>query len=283
VRRRVPTPAELRLDFQQKGLIMISDENRRLLKDRDIRMYELVPSQTSPGDRRSLLELQRMVREKHGTYVYLEIGSFLGGTLTPFCIDEACRAIYSVDARVVTAPNEGSCLTSDYGSHTSLAMRQRLAAATGFDSSKLLCLDSDMRNVAEDALPQKPHLVFIDGEHTNTAVFSDFVAVEKFLAADAVIAFHDYWCVEGGVQRCLEHLRERGNRFSAVKLEGEVFAVFLDGRMPLKSDYVRGFLRRWRWIAFRRAVKSLTPNFLVQAYRRFIKRPKTITTRRIAD
>jgi hypothetical protein len=262
---------------------MISNELRRLLQSRDIAIYDFVPTQTSSGDRRSLLELQRMVREKHGTYVYLEIGSFLGGTLTPFCVDEDCRAIYSIDARVVTAPNEGGGLISDYGTHTSLAMRQRLVAATGFDSSRLQCFDCDMREVGDDAVSQKADLVLIDGEHTNSAVVSDFLAVEKFLAADAVIAFHDYWCVEGGVRQICEHLRKRGVRFSSVKLEGEVFALFLDRKMPLHSHYVRGFIRKWRGLALRKAVKSLMPGWFLDAYRCCFKRPIETRQARTSD
>jgi hypothetical protein len=32
---------------------------------------------------------------------------------------------------------------------------------------------------------------FIDGEHTNSAVFRDFTSVRKFLASAAILAFHD--------------------------------------------------------------------------------------------
>lgn len=58
-----------------------------------------IPSQTSLADREFLLDIQDLVRLHSGQYSYLEIGSFLGGTLAPFLIDSSCRAVLSVDER----------------------------------------------------------------------------------------------------------------------------------------------------------------------------------------
>lgn len=47
----------------------------------DITLFDHVFSDTSASDRRALLAAQRAVARAHGEYVYLEIGSHLGGTI----------------------------------------------------------------------------------------------------------------------------------------------------------------------------------------------------------
>lgn len=239
-----------------------------MLQRGDVTLYQLVPTQTSVGDRTSLLELQRVVRAKGVCYSYLEVGSFLGGTLTPLCLDSACRSMYSVDSRVLTAPNEGGALESEYGVHTSEAMRQRLFAATGFDVSRLTCFDSDIQEIPTDAISEKVDYALIDGEHTNDAVVRDFLSLERFLATDAVIAFHDYWCVKSGVDQIESHLRSQGRRFLSVKLGGDVFAIFLDPKLARNSVYICEVIKKWRWVKIRQVVKCFLPVFVLMAWRR---------------
>lgn len=57
-----------------------------VIENIDISVFNCISSQTGPGDRRSILRLQKMVRSK-GDYAYLEIGSFMGGTLQSFYPD----------------------------------------------------------------------------------------------------------------------------------------------------------------------------------------------------
>src|SRR4030088_602950 len=70
----------------------------------DVRLFDAVPTATSTGDQRSLLRLQRYVRN-FGSYVYLEIGSHLGGTIQQHVADSRCRLIYSIDKRPLVLPD----------------------------------------------------------------------------------------------------------------------------------------------------------------------------------
>lgn len=71
----------------------------------DISLFESIGSQTSPGDRRSLLALHRACRETYGAFAYLEIGSHLGGSLQALIADPCCTAITSIDPRPASQPD----------------------------------------------------------------------------------------------------------------------------------------------------------------------------------
>ncbi len=66
-----------------------------LIEFGDVSIFQ-VPSQSSVGDRRSLLDIQNIVRTFDDRYTYLEVGSHLGGTLVPHLLDPKCRAVLSI-------------------------------------------------------------------------------------------------------------------------------------------------------------------------------------------
>ena len=53
----------------------------------DLSLFDAIPSQSSAWDRRSLLACQAAIRQRIGRYVYLEIGSHLGGSLQTHVLD----------------------------------------------------------------------------------------------------------------------------------------------------------------------------------------------------
>ena len=73
------------------------------IDDLDLSVFDLVPSQTSDAEKRSLLAVQRAVARRFGAYNYLEIGSHLGGSLQPHVRDPRCAHIDSIDLRPQTA------------------------------------------------------------------------------------------------------------------------------------------------------------------------------------
>lgn len=75
------------------------------IRSRDIGLFAAIPSQTTDDDKRALLLLQDCVRD-HGEYVYLEIGSHLGGTIQPYVVDPVCKLVYSIDKRPDFQPDE---------------------------------------------------------------------------------------------------------------------------------------------------------------------------------
>ncbi len=70
----------------------------------DAALFEPIASQTTAADRRSLLLAQHLVRRR-SSYVYLEIGSYLGGTLQTHYADPRCEAILSIDRRLPVSPD----------------------------------------------------------------------------------------------------------------------------------------------------------------------------------
>ena len=66
----------------------------------DISLFEKIPRQTTIHDKRSLLLVQRALRKRKRSYVYLEIGSHLGGGLSS-------RICWTVSALKYTLSTKG--------------------------------------------------------------------------------------------------------------------------------------------------------------------------------
>ena len=204
----------------------------------DLTLFDAVPSQTWPEDRRSLLLLQRCVR-RQGTYVYLEIGSFRGGTLQPHLLDPRCDLIYSIDKRRTVSLDKmrGVCR---YAENSTRRMLMGLEAAYPESSiQKIHAFDADARDVDPALVPQKPALCFIDGEHTDNAVRSDFGFCLRVCDPGGVIAFHDANIVFGGLARIKRSLNERRIRFRGFLLPGNVYVILLNDAIEKFGQEIR--------------------------------------------
>ena len=76
------------------------------IKNLDLSLFSAISSQTSGADKTSLLSLQNAIRELIQGYVYLEIGSYLGGSIQTHLIDNLCSKIISIDKRPDMQPDE---------------------------------------------------------------------------------------------------------------------------------------------------------------------------------
>ena len=65
-----------------------------------------IKSQTSKEDKKVILKLITLFK----TYNYCEIGSFLGGSLTPHLQTDSCQHILSIDDRERVQPDERGVL-----------------------------------------------------------------------------------------------------------------------------------------------------------------------------
>ena len=65
-----------------------------------------IHSQTSKEDKIFLLNTIKLLNLNLSTYNYLEIGSYLGGSLTPFIMDKKCKKILSIDKRNLKLSDE---------------------------------------------------------------------------------------------------------------------------------------------------------------------------------
>lgn len=192
----------------------------------DARIFDRISSQSSTADRKALLAIQRAVRERSRGYVYLEIGSHLGGSIQPHLLDPRCKKIYSIDARPEEMPDERG-EDRIYRENSTRRMLDLLAEVSEEGLGKIVCFDQDARYIDPRGVDPAPHLCFIDGEHTNEAVISDFAFCFKVSAPDAVIAFHDSGLVSRGIKTIKKWLHRRGASFRGLKLDGSVYALCL--------------------------------------------------------
>lgn len=243
----------------------------------DIGLFDGVTAQLSSHDKRSLLAIQATVGERCGTYSYLEIGSYLGGSLQPHLLDDRCRKIYSVDKRVTQAPDAARA-QSAYPANSTKLMQATLFASTG-DISKLRCIDGDASAISPEVIEDRPALCFIDGEHTDTAVIRDYRFCRTVAADSSVICFHDADIVYGGLNTILEDLKSGGISFQAYNLPDRVFVIELgieihrDARVAtLLVENHLGYLHalkgtsHYRAFYYRRSVRAFA--WLARTFRR---------------
>lgn len=213
----------------------------------DESLFDAIPSETTSWDRRSLLACQQAVRRTQGTYVYLEIGSHLGGSLQPHILDPACAVAYSIDPRPgVQADARGSRFA--YPGNSTERMRARLSQIG--DVERLRCHDSSTASVDAAAIDPRPHLCFVDGEHTDAAVLADFAFCRKVLQPHGLIVFHDAPVVYNALWQIVGELERAGVPFRACVLPDTILAIELGGTgwldgddlAPVRRESYRGYL-----------------------------------------
>lgn len=173
-----------------------------------------IHTQTSDTDKLVLLEIRNFLHNL-GEYNFLEIGSFLGGSLTPFLKDEKCIRILSVDDRGRCQPDERG-VNYDYSGITNETMIDELHRV-GLNTEKLQTFDGSIDEFTLGS--EKYDFIFIDGEHTDFACFRDFVHSEKLLKTNSIVAFHDAPLIYKSVVTIVEMLKARNSIFNFIKVK----------------------------------------------------------------
>lgn len=181
------------------------------------------------ADQQSLLDLRKIIQAEEPC-VYLEVGSELGRSLLPALLDPGCAAVLSVDLRPQSTPDERG-RTWEYGVST----QQMLDTLVGWgvtpqqmDKLSTYDMGTDMFSalvaMGSIKIPQ-PNLVFIDAEHTNAAVFKDFLHVWHLVPEDCVICFHDSNLIFDALSNITEMLKAQLlSPFAHCYLKDVVFA-----------------------------------------------------------
>ncbi len=250
------------------------------LSDADLSLFGKIESQSTENDKKSLLACQFAVREIIGEYNYLEIGSYLGGSIQPHLLDERCKTIYSIDKRPEFQPDERG-VEYQYQNNSTKRMLELLKAVSAENISKVKTIDGDTRELDKKLIGDKMHLCFIDGEHTDEAVFADFLfcfnSLQKNLRGGAIV-FHDASIIYNGLADCLEYLKKRKEIFRAYNLPDVVFVIEI-GNFPLHknprildiltngyegyifslqlNDYYRQFANKKPFLLYRKLVSKL--------------------------
>ena len=193
----------------------------------DTSLFSSIASETSEEDRKALLLLQRCVRSSGQPYVYLEIGSHLGGTIQPHLQDTACSRIYSIDSRPESLPDiRGDQIGYD-GNSTQRMMDGLREAYPGSDLKRIRTFDCDASRIQPCDIQERADLCLIDGEHTNKAVISDFAACQRLAKPSAIIAFHDACLVYSGIRSIKTSLLRTSTPFRGIMLTGCVYTILI--------------------------------------------------------
>lgn len=219
---------------------MTETEFEQNLNGLDLTLFEAIPSQSTEDDKRSLLAVQRAVRELAGNYSYLEIGSYLGGSIQPHLLDPKCESVWSIDKRPVAQPDERG-FEWKYNNNSTARMIEMLKGVAE-DVSKVKTIDGDTREIAANKVLDKIDLCFIDGEHTDEAAFADFKFCLTVLKENGAIMFHDSQITYGGIAESLKYLTEKGVTHRAYVLPTIVFVVEIGDFLLHKNEKIASML-----------------------------------------
>jgi len=217
--------------------------------DEELFSFIDIQSETPDWDRRSLLALHSAAAEALGSFCYLEIGSFLGGSLQAVMRDPRCAHVISVDPRPAESPdNRGPNWI--YADNTTAHMLDLLGQLPDVDISKISTFERGTDSLRVDQLRHRPQYCFIDGEHTDHAALRDARFCAEAIGGVGVIAFHDYPIIGQAIR---SFLRDVWSDVSfAVAFTGAVFAVELGGRGILRSEVVtRAVSSNWHSLTWR--------------------------------
>jgi hypothetical protein len=204
------------------------------LENQDLTLFEKISSQTTDNDKRSLLACQFAVRNLKPGYVYLEIGSYLGGSIQPHLIDDKCSKIISIDKRPAVQPDERG-LDYYYRNNSTQRMLENLRQVSQTDLTKIDTIDGTSSQIPPQKIETKPHLCFIDGEHTDQATWEDFLFCLQVIQSDGAIIFHDSAIIYNALARIVGYLKVKNIKFNAYNLPDLVFVVEI-GDFPLHQN-----------------------------------------------
>ena len=204
----------------------------------DLTLFDHVESQTTAADRLSLLALQAACRERHAEYVYLEIGSYLGGSLQPYVIDPRCKLIISIDPRPQASPDERG-YPSGYSGNSTEGMLRNLAGIPGAQLEKVHTIEASTSEVSPEEIPARPNLCFSDAEHTDDAALRDARFCLSVMDGEGCIAFHDSQILYKALNAFVRELEESGIDFQPYVLPLAIFAIELGEPDLLHSTHIR--------------------------------------------
>ena len=213
-------------------ITFMSDFEQRIAS-LDMGLFEKISSQTTSRDKQTLLACQLAVRELKTGFNYLEIGSYLGGSLQPYLLDDKCARIYSVDKRPESQPDARG-FDWVYNNNSTARMLELLKGVSD-NIDKISTIDGDTNSIKPSQVEDKIQLCFIDGEHTDEAVFRDFRFCLDVLDANGAIMFHDSQITYNGISESVKYLEDSGRPFRAYPLPDYAFVIEI-GDFPMHRN-----------------------------------------------
>lgn len=211
------------------------------IKTLDIHLFDGIYSQLYKEDKVSLLVLQKGVREKWGSYCYLEIGSYAGGSIQPHLLDAKCTRIYSIDNRP-RMPADDRGIVQEYPDNSTEMMMKNLAGLSSSAIHKVRTFEDDAANIAPGQIAERPQFCFIDGEHTHQAVISDFSFCKSVLDENGIICFHDSNIIFTGLNTIVNNLKSTGVKFRAYVVPLNIFVIEFGNVTLCDTNEIRDML-----------------------------------------
>ena len=213
-----------------------------------------ISSQTSDTDKIFILKTIETVLLNEPIFKYIEVGSFMGGSLTPFLMERGCSLVASIDERGKHSSDERGA-KFDYSEITSKSMIDKLISH-GIDISKLLIHDGTVKTFHCDE--NTFDIAFIDGEHTDVACVRDFIWIYPKMKNNSIILFHDSTIIHKGLSIILELLVEKGIQFKLLKdLNSEISAAFMGEYAALNHREIFGDSEDWQQFQNRSEIAML--------------------------
>ncbi len=237
----------------------------------DESLFEPIYCQAGDWDRRAFLALHSAVAGALGSFTYLEIGSYLGGSLQAVMQDPRCARVLSIDPRPANPPDSRSG-SWEYEDNSTAHMVELLDGLSESDMDKLMTFEVGTDGIRPADLPVKPDYCFVDGEHTDEAVLRDARFCADALDGCGIVAFHDYELVKAGIHTFLREAWKDVSRavmFSgnASHEGGGVFAVELGDRGLTKGPTIeRAIGSRWHSALWDVTSRSRTPTLFLAAW-----------------
>lgn len=212
----------------------------RRINSLDLSLYDKIHSQTWDCEKESLLNIQSTIREYE--YCYLEIGSFMGGSLQPHLLDPMCKLIYSIDSRKSQSNQKNNDLEF---------MMCGLKKVQN-DLRKIITFECDARDISTNQINEKADFAFIDGWHSDEGVFSDFISCLDLCKENACIAFHDTFWVSNGILKIYDYLSLNRIKFKKYLLNGSISLIVLGENRIFqnKSSFIVSTKRQYFFNAF---------------------------------
>ncbi len=239
------------------------------IENLDLGLFKSIPTESCDDDRVSWPLVQRSLRRALGAYVYLEIGSYLGGSLQQHVVDSRCAKVYSIDRRPLEQRDD-RCpgLTFTYEGNSTARMLANIRSLGAVDMDKIVTFETDARDIDPARVEHAPDFCFIDGEHTKTAVLSDFQFCIEVCKPNAAICFHDDGIIDPALSEILGSLDARGVPHTALKLGGSTFLIGLrDCPVARDPDLLRVARSGERFLVKRR-IRRLADRHHVPAFAR---------------
>src|SRR6185503_6572284 len=126
----------------------------KAIEDLDLDLFSKIDSQSTEHDKQSFLAIQLAVRKLRPGYTYLEIGSYLGGSIQPYLLDDLCARIYSIDKRPEKQPDARG-FDYRYLNNSTERMLEMLRGVAPEKMDKIMTIDGDSRSIPLSEIEQK--------------------------------------------------------------------------------------------------------------------------------